>query len=67
MISLTLVVLLVATAMLDHVFAAGAGGLGDRTLGVSDELTMRAPDDIERLRPGYRFLDRYVRPMTKLP
>jgi putative ABC transport system permease protein len=66
-VSLTLVVLLVATAMLDHVFAAQAPEvLGDRTLGVYT-MTMRGSDSIWSGFAGYQFLDRFVRPMTKLP
>ncbi len=66
-VSLTLVVLLVATAMLDHVFAAQAPEvLGDRTLGVYS-MTMRGSDSIWSGFAGYQFLDRFVRPMTKLP
>ncbi len=66
-ISVTLLVLLVATALLDFVFAARAPEIhADRMLGIY-ELTMQGPDDVERSRPGYGFLDRYVRPMEKLP
>ncbi|HEX3531538.1 MAG TPA: ABC transporter permease [Thermoanaerobaculia bacterium] len=66
-VSLTLVVLLVATAMLDHVFAAQAPEvLGDRTLGVYS-MTMRGPESIWSGFAGYQFLDRFIRPMTKLP
>jgi putative ABC transport system permease protein len=66
-ISVTLLVLLVATALLDNVFATGTPEVhADRMLGVY-ELTMQGPDDTERSRPGYGFLDRYVRPMEKLP
>jgi putative ABC transport system permease protein len=66
-VSLTLVVLLVATAMLDHVFAAQAPEvLGDRTLGVY-QMTMTGPESIMNGFAGYQFLDRFVRPMTKLP
>jgi putative ABC transport system permease protein len=66
-VSLTLVVLLVATAMLDHVFAAQAPEvLGDRTLGVY-QITMRGPESIMNGFAGYQFLDRFVRPMAKLP
>lgn len=66
-VSLTLVVLLVATAMLDHVFAAQAPEvLGNRTLGIYT-MTMRGPDSIWGGSAGYMFLDRFIRPMTKLP
>src|SRR4029078_4397522 len=66
-ISVTLMVLLVATDLLDYVFAARTPEVhADRMLGVY-RLTMRGPDDTESGLPGYAFLDRYVRPMTKLP
>ncbi|HEX4494987.1 MAG TPA: ABC transporter permease [Thermoanaerobaculia bacterium] len=66
-ISVTLLVLLVATALLDNVFATATPEVhADRMLGVY-ELTMQGPDDTDRSRPGYGFLDRYVRPMAKLP
>jgi putative ABC transport system permease protein len=66
-ISVTLLVLLVATALLDYVFAARAPEIhADRMLGVYD-LSMDGPNDSERSQPGYAFLARYVRPMTKLP
>jgi putative ABC transport system permease protein len=66
-VSLTLVVLLVATAMLDHVFAAQAPEvLGNRTLGVY-LMAMKGPEATRTSFAGYQFLDRFVRPMTKLP
>jgi putative ABC transport system permease protein len=66
-ISVTLLVLLVATALLDNVFAAGTPEVhADRMLGVY-QLTMQGPDDTERSPAGYGFLDRYVRPMEQLP
>jgi putative ABC transport system permease protein len=66
-IGITLMVLLVATALLDYIFAARTPEIhADRMLGVF-ELTMQGPDDTERSHPGYGFLDRYVRPMAKLP
>jgi putative ABC transport system permease protein len=66
-VSLTLVVLLVATAMLDHVFAPQAPEvLGHRTLGVYMMAEM-GPDATRTSFAGYQFLDRYVRPMTQLP
>jgi putative ABC transport system permease protein len=66
-IGVTLMVLLVATALLDYVFAARTPEVhGDRMLGVY-KLTMRGKDDIETSQPGYGFLDRYVKPMAKLP
>jgi putative ABC transport system permease protein len=66
-ISVTLLVLLVATALLDGVFAAGTPEVhADRMLGIY-ELTMQGPDDTERSRAGYGLLDQYVRPLAKLP
>jgi putative ABC transport system permease protein len=66
-VSLTLLVLLVATAMLDHAFAAQAPEvLGDRTLGIY-QLAMNGPESTWIAPAGYLFLDRFIRPMTKLP
>src|ERR1700712_5479893 len=66
-LSITLLVLLVATALLDNVFAAATPEIhADRMLGVY-QLTMQGPDDTERSPAGYGFLDRYVRPLAKLP
>ena len=66
-IGVTLMVLLVATALLDYVFAARTPEVhADRMLGVY-RLTMQGKDDTETSQPGYGFLDRWVRPMAKLP
>jgi putative ABC transport system permease protein len=66
-ISVTLLVLLVATALLDYVFAERTPEVhADRMLGVYG-LMMQGPESTEISRPGYAFLDRYVRPMAKLP
>jgi putative ABC transport system permease protein len=66
-IGITLMVLLVATALLDYVFAARTPEVhADRMLGVY-RLTMQGKDNTETAQPGYGFLDRYVKPMTKLP
>jgi putative ABC transport system permease protein len=66
-ISVTLLVLLVATALLDNVFATGAPEVhADRMLGVY-RMTMKGPENTETSPVGYGFLDRYVRPMAKLP
>lgn len=66
-VGITLMVLLVAVAMLDHVFAAQKPEVhGDRMLGVyavkmsGDRMRTSSP-------PGYGFLDRYIRPLTALP
>jgi len=66
-ISITLLVLLLATALLDHVFAAETPEVhADRMLGVY-RLMMKGPENTMISQPGYGFLDRYVRPMAKLP
>jgi putative ABC transport system permease protein len=66
-ISLTLLVLMVATALLDQVLAPRMPEVrSDRTLGVY-RLQMMGPDWSSGTNPGYGFLDRYVRPMAKLP
>ena len=66
-ISVTLLVLLVATALLDNVFAAAAPEVhADRMLGVY-RMTMKGPENTWTSPAGYAFLDRYVRPMAKLP
>src|SRR5689334_1892715 len=66
-ISITLLVLLLATALLDHVFAAQTPEVhADRMLGVY-RMMMKGPDNTMISQPGYGFLDRYVRPMAKLP
>lgn len=66
-IALTLLVLLVATAFLDHVFAARAPEThSDRTLGIF-YLDMRGPDSMWNSEPGYLFLSRYVLDMDELP
>ena len=66
-ISVTLLVLLVATALLDNVFATGAPEIhADRMLGVY-RMTMKGPENTWTSPVGYAFLDRYVRPMAKLP
>ncbi len=66
-IGITLMVLLVATALLDYVFAARTPEVhADRMLGVY-QLIMKGKDNTETAPPGYAFLDRCVRPMAKLP
>lgn len=62
-ISLTLVVLMVATAVLDNVFAPrDPEGRFDRVLGVY-RVTLRGPQATESMNPGFGFLDKYVRPL----
>jgi len=66
-VSLTLLVLLVATAMLDHLFAAQAPEVsGDRSLGLY-LMGMKGPEARRTSFAGYLFLDRFVRPMKELP
>jgi putative ABC transport system permease protein len=66
-ISLTLLVLMVATALLDHTLAPHAPETrSDRTLGIYD-LVMRGPNVSMSSEPGYGFLDRYIRPLKSLP
>ncbi len=66
-IALTLLVLLVATAFLDHVLAARAPETRlDRTLGIF-HLEMRGPNGRWLGEPGYLFLSRYVLDMDELP
>ena len=60
-ISITLVVLLVATAMLDHIFAPQAPETrGDRTLGIY-QIGMHGENVGYGGNPGYGLLDRVVR------
>ncbi|MEM7352327.1 MAG: FtsX-like permease family protein [Acidobacteriota bacterium] len=60
-VSLTLVVLMVAVAVLDQMAGPKAPEIhADRTLGVY-QLTMRGPNNTRRSGPAYWFLDRYVR------
>ena len=66
-ISLTILVLLVVTAVFDHALAPLAPETrSERTLGVY-MLTMRGPENTQSSEPGYGFLERYVRPLGALP
>ena len=66
-ISITLLVLLVTAAILDHALAPHSPETrSDRTLGIY-QLTMRGSNNIQDSEPGYYFLDRYARPLSKLP
>jgi putative ABC transport system permease protein len=66
-ISLTLVVLMVATAIFDHALAPHSPETrSDRTLGVY-QLVMKGEHNTQSTEPGYGFLDRYVRPLTAVP
>src|SRR5512146_3462267 len=65
-ISLTLVVLMVAAAMLDNVFAPRAPeSRFDRVLSVY-RLTQAGPNSTMSSEPGYAFLDRYVRTLPDI-
>ena len=66
-ISLTLVVLMVAAALLDHLVAAHPPEVkGNRTLGIY-LMGMTGEHATRTGFAGYRFLDHYVRPMKDLP
>lgn len=60
-ICFTLVVLMVAAAILDHVLMPRAPETSlDRTLMIT-EMTMRGEGNTSRSSPGYRFLDQHIR------
>ena len=66
-ISLTLLVLMVASAIVDHVLAPHAPETrSDRTLGIY-QLVMKGEQNTQSTEPGYGFLDRYVRPLAAVP
>lgn len=66
-ISISLLVLLIAAALLDHAFAPHAPEVrSDRTLGMYT-LSMWGPTASRTSQPGYGFLDRWVRPMAAMP
>ena len=66
-ICVTLVVLIVASALLDHMFAPQAPeSRVDRLLGVY-MISMRGEQFTSTTEPGYGFLDRWVRPLAELP
>lgn len=66
-ISITLVVLMVTAAILDHALAPHSPETrSDRTLGIY-QLTMKGPNNTQNSEAGYYFLDRYARPLSKLP
>ncbi|MBI1805889.1 MAG: hypothetical protein HYR76_02410 [Ignavibacteria bacterium] len=65
-ISFTLVVLMVATAALDHVFApVPPETKQDRTLGIF-RASMRGENSAYNGNPGYGFLDKYVRTLPNV-
>ncbi len=66
-ISLTLMVLVVTTAIFDHALAPhDPETRSDRTLGIYF-MEMKGPEQTWNTEPGYGFLSRYVRPMAALP
>ncbi|HYO15004.1 MAG TPA: ABC transporter permease [Thermoanaerobaculia bacterium] len=66
-ISLTLLVLMVASAIVDHVLAPHSPETrSDRTLGIY-QLVMKGEQNTQSTEPGYGFLDRYVRPLAAVP
>lgn len=66
-ISVTLLVLLVASAMLDHTVAPQSPeSRSDRTLGIH-VLRMQGPENTMITDPGYGFLDKNIRPLAALP
>lgn len=62
-ISLTLVVLMVATGMIDNFFAPRAPESRFGRVLVDNRISEIGPNDIESSNPGYGFLDRFVRPL----
>ncbi|MCP4664181.1 MAG: FtsX-like permease family protein [bacterium] len=67
-ISLTLLVLLVATAFLDHLFGPQPPEVRlGRTLGIFQFEIKGGPRVYQFASPGYQFLTRYVLNMTELP
>lgn len=66
-ISITLLVLLVMAAIFDHSLAPHSPETrSDRTLGIY-QLVMQGKENRQNTEPGYSFLDRYARPLSKLP
>lgn len=66
-ISVTLLVLLVATAMIDHTIAPQSPeSRSDRMLSFQ-KLRMQGPDSTWTSAPGYAFLDKNIRPLKALP
>ncbi|HEX6900556.1 MAG TPA: ABC transporter permease [Thermoanaerobaculia bacterium] len=66
-ICLTLLVLMVVSAIVDHALAPHSPETrSDRTLGIY-RLSMRGPENQQGSQPGYGFLDRYARRLAALP
>ncbi len=66
-ICVTLLVLMVVSAIVDHSFAPHSPETrSDRTLGIY-HLSMKGPESNQSSPPGYGFLDRYARRLAALP
>jgi putative ABC transport system permease protein len=66
-ISLTLLVLMVVSALFDHSLAPHYPETrSDRTLGIY-QLVMKGEHNTQSSEPGYAFLDRYARPLASVP
>jgi putative ABC transport system permease protein len=66
-ICVTLLVLMVVSAIVDHSFAPHSPETrSDRTLGIYT-LSMKGPENDQTSPPGYGFLDRYARRLAALP
>ena len=66
-ICVTLLVLMVVSAIVDHSFAPHSPETrSDRTLGIY-ALSMKGPENDQTSPPGYGFLDRYARRLAALP
>jgi putative ABC transport system permease protein len=66
-ICVTLLVLMVVSAIVDHSFAPHSPDTrSDRTLGIY-HLSMKGPENNQSSPPGYGFLDRYARRLAALP
>lgn len=66
-ICLTLLVLMVVSAIADHALAPHSPeSRSDRTLGIY-QMVMAGPNNSQNTQPGYGFLDRYARRLTALP
>ena len=66
-ICVTLLVLMVVSAIFDHTFAPHSPETrSDRTLGIY-HMSMKGPERTQSTQPGYGFLDRYARRLAALP
>src|SRR4029079_9905474 len=65
-ISMTLVVLMVGTALLDNVFAPQAPeSRFDRVLSI-DRVSLKGPQETESTEPGYALLQQFVKPLKDI-